>query len=83
MINFASSICSKIFGTSLLVGIVFALSDKRNNQIVQGLQPFMVGLLVFAIGEKCSISLSMTSLFYCDCSIFISKTIDKWRSLFR
>ncbi len=37
-------------GTLLLVGLIFAIVDARNQQIASGLTPLIIGLLVVAIG---------------------------------
>lgn len=40
----------QVFGTALLIGILFAITDERNNSIIGGLDAFIIGLLVFVIG---------------------------------
>jgi len=40
----------QIVGTALLVGVIFAISDRRNAPPPAGLAPVIVGLLVAAIG---------------------------------
>ncbi|CAK8673245.1 unnamed protein product [Clavelina lepadiformis] len=49
-LSLTSGLWDQIFGTALLVGIIFAVTDKRNNDIVSGLQPLIIGFLVFTIG---------------------------------
>nr|CAB3222686.1 aquaporin-3 [Phallusia mammillata] len=40
----------QIFATAMLVGIVFAVTDERNNDVVGGLQPIIIGFVVFVLG---------------------------------
>jgi glycerol uptake facilitator protein len=40
----------QIVGTALLVGLIFAITDPRNQLLAPGLQPIVVGLVVVAIG---------------------------------
>jgi glycerol uptake facilitator protein len=40
----------QIVGTALLVGLIFAITDPRNQPLAPGLQPILVGLVVVAIG---------------------------------
>jgi glycerol uptake facilitator protein len=40
----------QVVGTALLVGLIFAISDPRNQLLAPGLQPIVVGLVVVAIG---------------------------------
>jgi glycerol uptake facilitator protein len=40
----------QIVGTALLLGLIFAITDPRNQPIAPGLQPILVGLVVVAIG---------------------------------
>ncbi|XP_078489176.1 aquaporin-3 isoform X2 [Ciona intestinalis] len=42
----------KVFGTALLVGIIFAVTDNKNNTIADGLTPIIIGLLVFILGTS-------------------------------
>lgn len=42
----------QVVGTALLVGVIFAISDRRNAPPPAGLGPFVVGLLVVAIGAS-------------------------------
>ncbi|KAK2568511.1 Aquaporin-3 [Acropora cervicornis] len=37
-------------GTALLVGCIFAITDKKNNSPNKGVAPVMIGLVVFVIG---------------------------------
>jgi glycerol uptake facilitator protein len=40
----------QVVGTALLVGLIFAITDPRNQPVSPGLQPILVGLVVVAIG---------------------------------
>ena len=42
----------QVVGTALLVGVIFAISDRRNAPPPAGLEPLIVGLLVLAIGAS-------------------------------
>ncbi len=42
----------QVVGTALLVGVIFAISDRRNAPPPPGLAPLLVGLLVVAIGAS-------------------------------
>lgn len=42
----------QVVGTALLVGVIFAISDRRNAPPPAGLGPLIVGLLVLAIGAS-------------------------------
>lgn len=42
----------QVVGTALLVGVIFAISDRRNAPPPAGLAPLIVGLLVVAIGAS-------------------------------
>ena len=42
----------QVVGTALLVGVIFAISDRRNAPPAAGLEPLIVGLLVLAIGAS-------------------------------
>lgn len=42
----------QVVGTALLVGVIFAISDRRNAPPPAGLGPLVVGLLVVAIGAS-------------------------------
>lgn len=42
----------QVVGTALLVGVIFAISDRRNAPPPAGLAPLLVGLLVVAIGAS-------------------------------
>lgn len=44
--------CDEFVGTALLVGLIFALVDGRNQPIQANLNPFIIGLLVVAIGAS-------------------------------
>ena len=47
---FPGGVIDQIVGTALLVGVIFAISDARNNSPAAGVMPVIVGLLVIAIG---------------------------------
>jgi glycerol uptake facilitator protein len=40
----------QIIGTALLLGLILAITDPRNEQVPPGLHPFAIGLIVVAIG---------------------------------
>jgi glycerol uptake facilitator protein len=40
----------QVVGTALLVGLIFAITDPRNQPVTAGLTPLLVGLVVVAIG---------------------------------
>jgi glycerol uptake facilitator protein len=40
----------QMIGTALLVGLIFAITDPRNQPVTVGFNPLMVGLVVVAIG---------------------------------
>jgi glycerol uptake facilitator protein len=40
----------QIVGTALLVGLIFAITDPRNQPVAPGLTPILIGLVVVAIG---------------------------------
>ncbi len=42
--------CDEFVGTALLVGLIFAIVDTRNQPIQGNLNPFIIGLLIVAIG---------------------------------
>lgn len=42
----------QVVGTALLVGVIFAISDRRNAPPPAELEPLIVGLLVLAIGAS-------------------------------
>ena len=45
-------VIDQVVGTALLVGVIFAISDRRNAPPQAGLGPLIVGLLVVAIGAS-------------------------------
>ena len=49
--TFPGGFLDQVIGTALLVGVIFAISDSRNTPPPAGLAPFIVGLLVIAIGS--------------------------------
>ncbi len=44
--------CSEFVGTALLVGLIFALVDKRNQPVQANLNPLIIGFLFVAIGAS-------------------------------
>jgi glycerol uptake facilitator protein len=44
--------CDEFVATALLVGLVFAIVDGRNQPVQANLNPFIIGLLVVAIGAS-------------------------------
>jgi glycerol uptake facilitator protein len=40
----------QVVGTALLLGLIFAITDRRNEPVPPGLQPLAIGLVVVAIG---------------------------------
>ena len=42
--------CTEFIGTALLVGLIFALVDARNQPVQANLNPFIIGLILAAIG---------------------------------
>jgi glycerol uptake facilitator len=42
--------CDEFLGTALLVGVLFAIIDVRNQPVQANLNPFIIGLLIVAIG---------------------------------
>jgi glycerol uptake facilitator protein len=46
----AFGLIDQVIGTALLVGLIFAITDPRNQPVVAGFNPLMVGLVVVAIG---------------------------------
>jgi glycerol uptake facilitator protein len=48
--SIAAGLLDQILGTALLVGLVFAITDRRNQAPVANLGPLMIGLVVTAIG---------------------------------
>jgi MIP family channel proteins len=47
---FPGGFIDQFVGTALLMGVILAISDARNTPPVAGMAPFVVGLLVVAIG---------------------------------
>jgi glycerol uptake facilitator protein len=48
--NWWGPFLDEVIGTALLVGVIFALTDNRNQPPLGNLAPFIVGLIVLAIG---------------------------------
>ncbi|MCC7044986.1 MAG: MIP family channel protein [Acidobacteria bacterium] len=48
--TFPGGFIDQVVGTALLVGVIFAIADKRNTPPPAGLGPVIVGLLVVVIG---------------------------------
>jgi glycerol uptake facilitator protein len=44
--------CDEFLGTALLVGLIFAIVDGRNQPVQANLNPFIIGLLIVAIGTS-------------------------------
>jgi MIP family channel proteins len=50
--TFPGGLVDQVVGTALLVGVIFALSDRQNAAPPAGLGPVVVGLLVIVIGAS-------------------------------
>ncbi|XP_077867110.1 aquaporin-9-like [Saccoglossus kowalevskii] len=50
IINYYFFFTIKVFGTMLLVACIMAITDERNNKPPSGMEPFLIGLVVFVIG---------------------------------
>jgi glycerol uptake facilitator protein len=48
--EWAYGFLDQVVGTALLLGLIFAITDNRNQQVPVGLQPLAIGLVVVAIG---------------------------------
>jgi glycerol uptake facilitator protein len=48
--NWFGPFLDEVIGTALLIGVIFALTDERNQPPKSNLAPFIVGLVVAAIG---------------------------------
>jgi glycerol uptake facilitator protein len=48
--NWWGPFLTEVVGTALLVGVIFALTDRRNQPPMGNIAPFVVGLVVVAIG---------------------------------
>lgn len=44
--------CDEFVGTALLVGLIFAITDGRNQPVQGNLNPLIIGLLIVAIGAS-------------------------------
>lgn len=44
--------CDEFVGTALLVGLIFAITDGRNQPVQANLNPLIIGLLIVAIGAS-------------------------------
>ncbi|MBO0781090.1 MAG: MIP family channel protein [Ktedonobacteraceae bacterium] len=44
--------CDEFVGTALLVGLIFAITDRRNQPVQANLNPLIIGLLIVAIGSS-------------------------------
>ncbi|GHO95340.1 aquaporin [Reticulibacter mediterranei] len=44
--------CDEFVGTALLVGLIFAIVDARNQPVQANLNPFIIGMLIVAIGAS-------------------------------
>ncbi|MDQ6694748.1 MAG: aquaporin family protein [Chloroflexota bacterium] len=49
-IQWGNALFDQIIGTALLVAVIFAITDKRNQPVESNLAPFIIGLLVVVIG---------------------------------
>ncbi|XP_074618868.1 aquaporin-3-like isoform X3 [Acropora palmata] len=49
-LSIGSGFADQFLGTALLVGCIFAITDKKNNSPNKGVAPVMIGLVVFVIG---------------------------------
>jgi glycerol uptake facilitator protein len=49
-IQWGNALLDQIIGTALLMGLILAITDKRNQAVEANLAPFIIGLLVVAIG---------------------------------
>jgi len=49
-VMWGNAMFDQILGTALLVGIILAITDKRNQAVESNLAPFIIGLLVVVIG---------------------------------
>src|SRR5689334_19619427 len=49
-IQWGNGLLDQIIGTALLVGVILAITDKRNQAVESNLAPFVIGLLVVVIG---------------------------------
>lgn len=49
-IQWGNAMLDQIIGTALLVGVILAITDKRNQAVESNLAPFVIGLLVVVIG---------------------------------
>jgi glycerol uptake facilitator protein len=50
--NWVGPVVSETIGTAILVGVIFAITDELNQPPRSNLAPFVVGLLVIAIGTS-------------------------------
>lgn len=48
--NWVGPFVDQVVGTALLAGLVFAVTDRLNQPVLSNLAPFIVGLIVVAIG---------------------------------
>ncbi|XP_039268296.1 aquaporin-3-like [Styela clava] len=51
-LSLVNGVFDQIFGTAVLLCGVFAITDNRNNKPPSGMEPLLVGLLVFALGNS-------------------------------
>ncbi|XP_019618979.1 PREDICTED: aquaporin-10-like [Branchiostoma belcheri] len=51
-LSIGSGVLDQVVGTALLLCGVLALTDSKNNKVAAGMEPLLVGLLVFAIGTS-------------------------------
>src|SRR5262249_28101097 len=48
--SWAFGLFDQVIGTALLVGLIWAITDPKNQPVAAGLNPLMIGLVVVAIG---------------------------------
>jgi glycerol uptake facilitator protein len=48
--SWAFGFVDQVIGTALLLGLILAITDPRNQPVLAGLNPIMIGLVVVAIG---------------------------------
>jgi glycerol uptake facilitator protein len=46
----AYGLLDQIIGTALLLGLILAITDPRNQPVIAGMEPVLIGLIVVAIG---------------------------------
>jgi len=51
-VGYFGAFCDEFIGTALLVGLIFAIVDGKNQPVQANLNPFIIGLLIVAIGAS-------------------------------